>query len=670
MKKFIVVLFVSFLCAGSLRASEIAGILEKAYAKPGVAESFKPGGDWYPYPAYSDRAAWDKLLLPEEKKAFIKKARKYLGYKWQHIPASTFLNFNITGDKQELRKIELKNREAFIALMMGELAEGKGNFLMDIADGLWFYGTSYHWHLSNQIYGQLPRYEMEKIGLGCARLGATIPIAWHFFHEEMDKMDPAIGLAVQAAVKRIIIDPALEGYGTDKFRWLGPVNNKRSNWNPWCNHGCLFAILLMEQDQDRINAAVKASVENVDKYLEAYPEDAACEEGAGYWGQSVGRFCDYLQMLRDASGGKFEVLPNDFISAMADYRSRTYVGIGPNGKSLKVNFADGNATGGNSPMSLYKVGTMFGSNELKDLAVYQCMILSKKQFEYPNVVSDEGYKQLENVRCYKEMCARIDKLNDRIKSGAEPEEILSELRADVPHQTWYPITQQAMLRTGDNWFIGAKAGNNGEVHGHNDVGSFILYVHNVPFLIDPGVGTYVKETFSSDRFTIWSMTADWHNCPAPNGVQEKEGAEHKASYSHLEKIKSDFVMSSEFAAAFPEEAACKSYIRTLKLTDSKRKSELEMTDEYELSERKAADDIHFVTPGKVNLVKPGQLTIENAGETLVIDYPSVMTPAVEKKVIDDDRIGHHWNGVLYAIRFTGAPDAPLKGSYVFHMATK
>ena len=99
--------------------------------------------------------------------------------------------------------------------------------------------------------------------------------------------------------------------------------------------------------------------------------------------------------------------------------------------------------------------------------------------------------------------------------------------------TWYPVSQQAMLRTGDGWFIGAKAGNNGETHGHNDVGSFILYVNNIPFLVDPGVGTYVKDTFGKDRFKIWSMAAPWHYCPAPNSVQQKECKQHGASYCTL-----------------------------------------------------------------------------------------------------------------------------------------
>lgn len=670
MRNFICTIFTLLSLAVSAAAADNVGILKAQYEMPGVAESFTVGGDWYPYPAYSDREAWDKLLTKEAKKSFIKKAEKYLGYKWRHIPASTFLTFNTSGDKQALRKIEKKNREAFIALMMGELAEGKGRFLMDIADGLWFYGTSYHWHLSNQTYSQLPRYEMEKIGLGCVRLGVTVPVAYHFFHEEMDKLDKRINIVVREAVKRIIIDPAMQGYGTEKFRWMGPTNSKRSNWNPWCNHGCLTAMLLMETDQEKLNAAVKASIENVDEYLAAYAPDAACEEGVGYWGQSVGRFCEYLQLLYDASGGKFDVFEHPFVKAMAEYPSRTYAGVNSKGKLLKANFGDGNATGGSSAMMFYKVGSIFGHNELKDFGVSQTANYSKKKFEYPNIVADEGYRQLENVRHYRGFCEEIDKLNQRVKDGGQISLIMDELRGGIPHMTWYPLTQQAMLRTGDNWFVGAKAGHNGETHGHNDVGSFVLYIHNITFLVDPGVGTYVKGTFGKDRFKIWSMAAPWHNCPAPNSVQQKEGKNHGASSCTLEKVKKEMIMRSEISGAYPEEAACESYVRTLRLTDSKSKSSMVIEDEYVLTERKAPDDVHFITPGKVTLVSAGVLTIENEGEVLKMTYPTTLTPEVEENKIEDDRIGHHWNGVLYAIRFKSAPDAPLQGSYRFELKMK
>lgn len=667
MTRILLTILASILACSALYAKDGAPeSLTAMYQTKGVAESFKVGGEWFPFPAYSDRQAWDRLLNDEMKRRFVNKAEKYLKYKWQHIPASTFVSLNITGDKQAMRTIELKNREAIIYLMMGELAEGEGRFLMDIADGLWFYGTSYHWSHSNQTYGQLPRYEMEKIGLGNVRLGATIPIVWYFFHEEIDKIDPSISESVQDAVKRIIIDPALQGYGTDEFKWMGSIGDRLNNWNPWCNHGCLLAILLMEKDQKRLDAAVRASIESVDKYLAAYPQDGACDEGATYWGQSIGRFCEYLQLLSDASRGAFKIGSNPHFQAMAAYKSRVYAGINSEtGKSMWANFADGNATGGENPMMLYTVGNLFDSRELKNMAIYMSFKAPYKSVPYPSLFSDEGYRQLEIVRHYKEFCREADKYNQRLKEGADPEVLMEELRASVPDASWYPVSQQAFLRTRDSWFVGAKAGNNGETHGHNDVGSFVLYVDKIPFLVDPGVGTYVKDTFGENRYKIWTMISEWHNCPSPNGVAQKDGSQYAASYSSFEVIKKNYVMKSEFAAAYPEEASLVSYTRTLSLKDSGMGSSLTVLDEYELNGRVAGDEVHFITPGKVKSVAEGMLAIELGGKVLKMKYPETMTPEIETMKIEDKQLVRHWGESLYAIRLRSSSQAPLKGSYSF-----
>ena len=124
-------------------------------------------------------------------------------------------------------------------------------------------------------------------------------------------------------------------------------------------------------------------------------------------------------------------------------------------------------------------------------------------------------------------------------------------------------------------------------------------------------------------------------------------------------------MCSEFAGAYTDEAACLSYTRKLRLTDSRSRSVLVIEDVYELSERKASDEIQFVTPGKVKVMEGGVLTIENEGEVLKMSYPTTLVPDVEEMKIEDNQLTRHWGNALYAIRFKSAPDAPVKGTYVF-----
>ncbi len=72
--------------------------------------------------------------------------------------------------------------------------------------------------------------------------------------------------------------------------------------------------------------------------------------------------------------------------------------------------------------------------------------------------------------------------------------------------------------------VAAKGGHNDESHNHNDVGEFVVYCDGKPLLIDAGVETYSRKTFSPQRYEIWTMQSAYHNLPTIDGVQQAPGA--------------------------------------------------------------------------------------------------------------------------------------------------
>lgn len=77
---------------------------------------------------------------------------------------------------------------------------------------------------------------------------------------------------------------------------------------------------------------------------------------------------------------------------------------------------------------------------------------------------------------------------------------------------WYPSVGILVSRS-EAWVAGVKAGCNNDSHNHNDVGSVTLYRDGRPLLVDIGVETYSKKTFSAQRYEIWTMQSSWHNLP-------------------------------------------------------------------------------------------------------------------------------------------------------------
>ena len=126
-----------FVCSHA-NAREDRHICQNAYeAIANKAETFKTGADWFPYPKYSDRAGWDQLT-GNFKESLIKGGQKYLRYKWQVIPATLYLEYEKTGNRNLYKPLN-ENTEALNTLIMAELAEGKGRFMPQIINGIYFF---------------------------------------------------------------------------------------------------------------------------------------------------------------------------------------------------------------------------------------------------------------------------------------------------------------------------------------------------------------------------------------------------------------------------------------------------------------------------------------------------------------------------------------------------
>ena len=647
-------------------------LLQQAYAEPGVAASFVAGADWFPMPAYTDRAAWE-ALFGDAAKEVIRRGEKALEHKWEHIPASAYLEFERAGDRKAMERIEGGNRGAMIALLLAELAEGRGRFIGHLADGAWFSTEQTSWVLSahqprQRTKRSLPDGREQLIDLASGRTGALMALTWHFFHGEFDKIDPSISAAVERSVRRNIFDAFLNEEEYEANWWMGKSEKPKvlNNWTPWCVSDVALAFLLMEPDQQRLDKALRLSMEAVDAWLDYIAPDGACEEGPNYWDASAGRLYDFLQVLYDASHGRFDLFGEERFRRMGTFLSRSFIG-----DRWVVNFADGSARL-SSPMILSWIyGHGLRSPEMERFALYNMASPRSGRFERPGPAYGDAYRALASIRFRPIAVAAVDSLNARVAAGSL-EEVRAALRKDVPASTWYPETEVCFLRGAGGWFLAAKGGHNNESHNHNDIGSCILFAGNRPVLVDAGVGTYTRDTFGKNRYRIWSMQGQWHNIPMPNGTEQLYGKEYKAKNAFCDMQKG--VFSLDLDAAYPEEAGIVSLKRTYRLAMKGRPS-LEIKDAFALRERKAADEAHFLVQGAV--VLPGEacagrpvaagtlLVLPEGGPAIRLRFPKDMTASVEEKILDDKRLSDVWGPSLRRIVLKSKEKAPLKGSYTY-----
>ncbi len=218
------------------------------------------------------------------------------------------------------------------------------------------------------------------------------------------------------------------------------------------------------------------------------------------------------------------------------------------------------------------------------------------------------------------------------------------------------------MKNKEGFFFAGKAGFNNESHNHNDVGTFSLYINEVPMFIDAGVGTYTRQTFSSERYTIWTMQSNYHNLPMINGKPQQFGAQYKAKDVQFDPKKNLF--SADITDAYNKDAAIKKWIRTYTLGAGT----LTIEDAFELSETKTANQINFLTWAKPDLSKAGMVLLEKEGKSVKMQYDAAQFDAIIESIPQtDQRLSRVWGNEIYRLSLT-AKKQQLKGRYKFVIA--
>lgn len=126
MKRNILICFL-FLFATALQSSSLKEYsiekLEKILVK-----------EFHPYPTYGDDI-WFKI--PDSiRLVYINQAEMRIHDNWESLPASLFMEYKQTGDRNRYQNVYFKKRSQLTTLAMGELLEGKGRFILPLINGI------------------------------------------------------------------------------------------------------------------------------------------------------------------------------------------------------------------------------------------------------------------------------------------------------------------------------------------------------------------------------------------------------------------------------------------------------------------------------------------------------------------------------------------------------
>ncbi len=487
-------------------------------------------------------------------------------------------------------------------------------------------------------------------------------LAWldYLLAERLDTVSPLLRPRLQAETRRRVLEPCL---ARDDFWWMGfPETRSVNNWNPWINSNWLAAALLLESDEVRRQAAVQKILRSLEYFLDVYGEAGGCDEGPGYWSRAAASLFDCLELLHPATAGAVDVFDQPKIQNMGRFIYRAHIH-----ESYYVNFADASATNTPDAALVFRYGERIGDAGMQAFGAWLADRTSPA----------ERLKHQSLGRLLPALF-RMERLPS--VKPAQP----------LPKTCWFDDIQVLAAReregSPDGFFLAAKGGHNAESHNHNDVGNFIVYTDCKPVIVDAGVETYSRKTFSPQRYEIWTMQSAYHSLlpsllVGTEWLQQLPGKEFAAREVACDlEIPS---LSMDIAGAYPPEACLLSWKRSLELQGSRQVcvSDAFAFDEAILSQKGGlqAIQLSLLTPCSVgevstepgadgmNLLEllpneflPGRLS----GNCRLLFPAGAFSVSVESVPIDDERLSPVWGGRLNRILFT-AWHPPLQGSWLF-----
>ena len=474
----------------------------------------------------------------------VPEAEKYLGKPVPNCPASVYMEYYRNGNRSRYEALYFARRAAMMNLLMAELTEKQGRFTDTLIDYIWAvceestwvipaHNTACHGNPKNCLPDQFNQNDGDDVrccDLFAAATAGMLALVWYLGEDILDGVTPVIRRRILDMLKNRIFHVYCDVRGEGNW-WMGDKGEVLNNWTPWIVSNVMTAVMLCETDDEKRELAAERSMLLLDRFTSTYPIDGGCDEGPGYWGVAGASYFDCIEILSDMTGGALDLYGDPFVVKMCEY----IVDFNLGGRVF-VNFADAGHLLTPDMALLARAGRKCGSDKL---TAYARANYDKRNY---SVWSHGNTPYRAMLNAYEPEPARVT--------------------MDGKNEIFYPGLEVMITKNPETGLaLAVKGGNNGESHNHNDVGSFVLFKNGEPVFLDAGVETYSKDTFSSKRYTLWTMRSLYHNLPALNGYEQKPGRQYHAEILSAE----NGVMEMELKNAYPAECGVESYVRRVYL---------------------------------------------------------------------------------------------------------
>lgn len=554
------------------------------------------------YFSIEERSFWNSLPA-DISTLLIKEGEEVSGHLWPDIPLSLYQEFKETGDREHFQSIYFEKRKRLGTLVLAEAAEDKGRFIKDIKDGIWSLISEPAWvipahnsYIRDTPQLPVPLLSRPVLDLFACETGEILSLV-------LAVMEPRLEKELADDIRYVLHERIVCPYLSDDFWWMGTLGDKLNNWSVWCTQNVLLSLLTAASSEEEQAAVKRKAMKTVSMWLDEYGEDGCCDEGASYYHAAGLCLWGCLYLL---SGGNDELKTEDEkIKNIASYIEKVHVA-----DDIYLNFADCSPKAGK---------------------------LGAREFMFAKATSNEGMMNHAAADFRRQGIHEEDNnynLFYRLMALKCSDEILSypvHEAAAKPAFIDFRSVGITIYRENDIT-LAVKTGCNDDSHNHNDTGSITLYKGAKALLLDIGVETYTRTTFSPERYTLLPMQSAYHNTVNFPPYQQRDGKEYKA-----EDVKVDEeAISMELRSAYDEKAKVESYRRTV---TAPKAGVIRVTDIVSAPEKPMLTLMTLTKPE----INGNRLIFQDFSITL----EGMTSAGTEEFPVNDARLRHAWPAMLY-----------------------
>ncbi|AHF90704.1 heparinase [Opitutaceae bacterium TAV5] len=455
-------------------------------------------------PPFADRVYWDAIARAHPANDLFAEADRQARLPTPELTEALFAIFEKTGDRKAYEAPYMTRTKRLGQFLFAEGLRNDGKLLPAIEREIAAMLDEPTWAIPAHASRRADWHAAyDLVELGAVNRAANLALAHYLLGLKLPAPTRA---KIRKEIQTRVFAPYLERIRSrdnpgPEYWWMTTNNN----WNAVCHGSILMSALLLgpagPTDIDDNRATFITAFEAcTPAFIAGFGDDGFCHEGIGYWFYGYGNYILASELTRLATGGRIDFLnaPKQQRIATFDTRWQIAAGIYPPFGDASVN--------ARAPAWMHDFATL------------------RYQLPYGIRGPGVGLGMIHPVGIGPNLCITPFDLSLPRPAGppSPPEPGLRD---------WFPDGGALVVRRATpaaGLAAAFKGGHNNQPHNHNDLGSFVIVCDGESILSDLGVDTYVKDTFSSRRYTSSVMNSFGHPVPLVAGKLQRTGADARA----------------------------------------------------------------------------------------------------------------------------------------------